>query len=254
MDAVARAVNVSSGCDVSFMQKLILWDVDGTLLQTGGVAAESMRLAMAQVLGPIERTDRTFYAGKTDWQIILETFPDLMPAAVLEYLQAFSAAYVAELQRRYADLQARAKVMPGVVPVLELLQPLVAQAPLTGNIAPVAQLKLDVLGLLPYLNLAAGAYGDDHHERSCLVPIAAARAQEVYGRSFTGQDIVVVGDTPNDIRCARANGARVVAVATGPYSLSELRAHQPDALLADLSDVDAALAAILGNDRGVEAA
>lgn len=228
------------------MHKLILWDVDGTLLQTGGVAAEAMRTAMGQVLGPLSRVDRTFYAGKTDWQIIRETFPDLAPEAVADRLHAFSAAYVAELQRRQAELLARSRVMPGVVALLEMLHPQVAQAPLTGNIAPIARMKLDSLGLAPFFDLAAGAYGDDHHDRPCLVPIAAARAQQAYGRAFAGRDIVVVGDTPHDIRCGQVNGARTVAVATGPYSLADLEAHRPDALLADLSDTEVALTAILG--------
>jgi phosphoglycolate phosphatase-like HAD superfamily hydrolase len=228
------------------MQKLILWDVDGTLLHTGGVSGEAMRAAMGQVIGPLDARERTFYSGKTDWQIIHETFPDLPLSVVGEKLKDFSAAYLAELQRRRGAMQERSRLMPGVVALLEALHQHAVQAPLTGNIAAVARIKIESFALHPYLDLTAGAYGDDHYERTRLVPIAAERAQRAYGRSFIGRDIVVVGDTPNDIRCGASNGAYTVAVATGPYSFDELQAHRPDALLADLSDTKTALAAILG--------
>lgn len=227
------------------MHKLILWDVDGTLLHTGGVSGDAMRTAMGQVFGPLSRRERTFYSGKTDRQIIQETFPDLSPSAVLEQLQTFISVYSAEFHQRQADVLARAGVMPGVVALLRHLCEQAVQAPLTGNVAPIARLKLDWLGLLPYVNFEVGAYGDDHHERPVLVPIAAERASRYYGQPFVGKDIVVVGDTPYDIHCGKLNGARTVAVATGPYSLDELCAHQPDAALPDLRDFDAALAAIL---------
>ncbi len=228
------------------MDKLILWDVDGTLLNTGGLSGESMRAAMTSMFGPSPRRERTFYSGKTDSQIILDTYPDMTPAAVVEHLPTFAVTYVAEMHRRRDDLVARGRIFPGVLPALEALHGRVVQAPLTGNIAPAARLKLEWLGLLPYMHTDVGAYGDDHHERHRLVPIAAERASLHYGRSFGGRDIVIVGDTPHDIHCGKHNHTRTVAVATGPYSVEELATHQPDALLADLSDLDATLAAILG--------
>jgi phosphoglycolate phosphatase-like HAD superfamily hydrolase len=234
------------------MQKLILWDVDATLLSTDGIGGEVMRTAMAQVFGPATHRERTFYSGKTDRQIIHETFPDLTPAALLEKLEVFSATYVAAFQQRHDELRARTHAMPGVVNLIrhfhEQHQGHVLQAPLTGNIAPIARLKLDLLGLLPYLDHGAGAYGDDHEDRVQLVPIAAGRASNITGRPIRGCDIVVVGDTPHDIRCGRRNGTRTVAVATGPYSVDDLRAHQPDAVLADMSDFEAARAAVLGQE------
>lgn len=228
------------------MQRLILWDVDGTLLTTGGVAAESMRTAMREVIGPIAPTERTSYAGKTDWQIILEAFPELTPEAARVHLEEFARFYAGELRRRHAELAARSHALAGVSAVLARLDGQVRQAPLTGNIAAVAQIKLEVVGLAPYLNLAAGAYGDDHHRRIHLVAIAAERARQVYAREFSPHEIVVVGDTPHDIECGWHNGARTVAVATGPYTLDDLAAHQPDALLPDLNDTDKVVAAILG--------
>lgn len=228
------------------MNLLILWDIDGTLLSTNGIAAEAMRAAMREVVGPAAPMARTSYAGKTDWQIIRESLPTLPPEQIGARLHEFAAAYLSRLGGQHAELAARSRLFPGVVAALEALGGLARQAPLTGNIAAVARLKLECVGLLALLDVAAGAYGDDHHHRPELVPIAARRAGERYGRAFAGRQIVIVGDTPHDITCGQANGARTVAVATGPYSLAELQSHGPDALLPDLSDTEAVVAAVLG--------
>jgi phosphoglycolate phosphatase-like HAD superfamily hydrolase len=228
------------------MYELILWDVDATLLSTDGISGEVMRDAMAQVFGPAAQRERTFYSGKTDRQIIHDSFPDITPAALAAKLHEFSAVYEAEFQRRSSELVARTTAMPGVIDIIKHLHGQIVQAPLTGNIAPIARRKLDLIGLLPYLEVAAGGYGDDHEDRVQLLPIAAQRAARLLGRTFRGCNIIIVGDTPNDIRCGKLNGARTVAVATGPYSLEQLRTHSPDALLPDMRDFDAALAAILG--------
>lgn len=226
---------------------LILWDVDATLLLTGGISGEAMRTAMAKVFGPLASKERTFFSGKTDWQIIQDMFPTLSSTAIGEQLATFSATYVAELEQRRPTLVERSYTLPGVLPLLVRLKEAgIIQAPLTGNIAPVARIKLELFGLLDYLDLEAGAYGSDHYDRAQLVPIAARRAAQRYARPFAPHTIVVVGDTPNDIRCGKQNGARTVAVATGPYTLNELRAHNPDGLLPDLSEISTALSAILG--------
>jgi phosphoglycolate phosphatase-like HAD superfamily hydrolase len=229
------------------MSRLILWDVDGTLLYSGGVAGECMRAAMSQVYGAASDNERRGYAGKTDQQIILETFPGEDPDALLARLPEFTAAYLDLLAARRDELLARGRVLPGVRAALAALREAGAhQSVLTGNLAPVARLKLELTGLLESLDLAAGAFGSDHHRRAELVPFACARAEARYGLRFTGKAVIVVGDTPNDIACARAAGARAVAVASGPFSAEDLRAHAPDAVLADLSDTTAAVAAILG--------
>lgn len=228
------------------MPKLILWDVDATLLQTQGVSAQAMRAAIGQVFAPIPERERAFFSGKTDWRVICDSFPHLTPEAVGEKLPAFRQAYVEELQRRYDDLRARAHLLPGVLPLLHHLHEQgVIQAPLTGNVAPIARMKLELLDLDRYLNLRIGAYGDDHYERAQLVPIAVERATQYYGYPFTSHDLVVIGDTPSDIQCGKASGARTVAVETGPYRASELLRYQPDAILPDLSNLEQAVAAIL---------
>ena len=227
------------------MQKLILWDIDGTLLSTGGVAAAAMREALAQTFGSAPSEERVSYAGKTDLQILVESLPHLSVEAVQQRFDRFATVYLGLLVDRQADLMARSRVMPGVIELLRQLRGRSFQGLLTGNIATVARHKLHILGLLEYLDLEAGAFGGDHHTRPALLPIAAARAAQRYGRPFTGSDMVIVGDTPNDILCGRSGGARTVAVATGAFSLDDLRAYQPDVLLPNLAD-PRALEAIVG--------
>jgi phosphoglycolate phosphatase len=229
------------------MQKLILWDIDGTLIYSGGVAGEAMRASMQRVYGSVSTEARLSYAGKTDRQIILETFADREHDELIGTIDHFTATYIEELTGRRADFLARCRVLEGVLPALERLAAAdVIQSVLTGNLQPIAKIKLDLMDLSRFLDLDIGAYGSDHHRRTELVPIAAARAAQRYGRAFAGADVVVIGDTPHDIDCGRAGGARTIAVATGPFSADALRAHGADIVLEDLTDTDAAVAAILG--------
>lgn len=229
------------------MNKLILWDIDGTLLYSGGVAGEAMRAAMARVYGGSSIEERRSYAGKTDQQIILETFAEREHADLLGALEHFTTVYLEELEARRAEFLDRGRVLDGAVAALDRLGAApVIQSVLTGNLQPVACFKLDLFGLARHLDLDVGAYGSDHHRRGDLVPIAVARAERRYGRPFVGREVVVIGDTPNDIDCGRAGGARTVAVATGPFSPDDLRAHGADVVLPDLADTDAVLDAVLG--------
>ena len=229
------------------MEKLILWDIDGTLLYSGGVAGEAMRAAMERVYGRATSTERHAYAGKTDQQIILETFAERAHADLLPHLDHFTTVYLAELESRRDQFLARGYVLEGVTAALErLANAPVVQSLLTGNIKPVARFKIDLVGLTRYFDFDAGAYGSDHHIRANLVPIAAERAAQRYGRAFIGRYVVVIGDTPNDIDCGRAAGARTIAVATGPFGVDELRAHGADVALVSLADTEALIAAVLG--------
>ncbi|WP_298817814.1 HAD family hydrolase [Chloroflexus sp.] len=228
------------------MKRLVLWDVDGTLLSTDGIAANAMRAALRRLVGPEVRIERTSYAGKTDWQIVRESLPSLDEETIQSQLREFIALYIAELTAQRDALVARSTVFAGVVEALRALAKVTYQAPLTGNVAAAARIKLECTGLLSWLDVEAGAYGDDHFDRLALPPIAVARAAQRYQQAFTPAEVVVIGDTPRDIACGRAFGARTVAVATGPFTLSELAAHHPDALLPDLSDTMAVLSAVLG--------
>jgi len=228
------------------MNKLLLWDIDGTLLYSGGVAGDAMRAAMERVYGQPFSAERRSYAGKTDQQIILETFAEREHVDLLDMLEQFTTVYLEELQARRSDFLIRGRVLDGVVAALDRLsnEPII-QSVLTGNLQMVARFKLDLLGLTGYFDLDVGAFGSDHYRRADLVPIAAARAEQRYGRPFRGRAVVVIGDTPNDIDCGRAGGARTVAVASGPFSAADLRDHGADVVLASLADTEAALTAIL---------
>ncbi|MFN5060472.1 MAG: HAD family hydrolase [Chloroflexota bacterium] len=225
--------------------KLLLWDIDGTLLYSGGVAGEAMRAAMSRIYGRPSSNDRREYAGKTDQQIILETFSDVSHAELKAKLDDFAQAYMAELTVRREEMAQRGRVLPGVPAALAHFQqqPDIHQSVLTGNMMAVAELKLQLTNLIDYVDMHTGAYGSDHHARVELPRFAIERAHQ-RGMTITGSQLVIIGDTPNDIACGKAHGARTVAVATGPFSVADLAAHHPDAVLADLSDLDAVKAAI----------
>jgi phosphoglycolate phosphatase len=229
------------------MNKLILWDIDGTLIYSGGVAGEAMRASMERVYGRASTEARHSYAGKTDRQIILETFAERDHDELISTLDHFTATYVEELTGRRDAFLTRCRVLDGAAAALERLTTAdVIQSVLTGNLQLIARIKLDLMGLTRFLDLESGAYGSDDHRRTELAPIAAARAAQRYGRAFAGTDVVVIGDTPHDIDCGRAADARTIAVATGPFSADALRAHGADIVLENLADTDAVIAAILG--------
>ena len=172
------------------MKKLILWDIDGTLIYSGGVAGEAMRAAMRRVYGAVSTEERHLYAGKTDQQIILETFAERGHDALVGLLDQFTTVYIEELSARRDEFLARGCVLDGVAAALERLSTEdLVQSVLTGNLQPIARIKLDMMGLARFLDLDAGAYGSDHHIRANLVPVARARAQQRYGRSFAGADV-----------------------------------------------------------------
>ena len=227
------------------MRTLVLWDIDGTLLKGSHVATAAFNHALREVYELQTDPVRIEYGGKTDSQIALEVLGlhEIAEAAALDRLERFHARYVALVQDAYDELCASVRVLPGVHQVIDALHAAGAiQSLLTGNLKPTAELKLRAAGLYDKLDLNAGAFGSDHRNRDELVPVARAKAAARYGRP---DQVVVVGDTPRDIACGKAGGARTVAVASGNWSAEELRQHSPDAILADLSNVEAAVAAIL---------
>ncbi len=229
------------------MSTLVLWDVDGTLMRGNGTVGRVFLQALREVYQLPDEIKRVDYGGKTDGQIVLETLAlhDVGEAAALELLPQFSARYHQLLDTIAHELHQHLRLLPGVVAALEQLRERnVIQTLLTGNLEPVAELKLRALNLDHYFDLGIGAYGSDHRDRTQLVPIARQKTIARYG-----QDVgraIVIGDTPRDIACGKAGGARTVAVATGTFTADELEAHQPDAVLADLTDPAAAVAVILG--------
>lgn len=216
---------------------LVLWDIDGTLVASGGHGRHAFEEAFQEVVGRVpEWVD---YAGRTDHQIALE-----MLGGTDEQLPAVLEQLVVKMDARKDLLAAEGHVYPGVPETLKALHEAdgVINSLLTGNLEANAAVKVGAFGLDRWLDFEAGAYGSDPHERrSDLVAIARERAAARYGEP-TGA--VLVGDTPLDVLAAREAGARSVAVATGFADLDALRESEPDALLQDLSDTGAAIRAI----------
>ena len=233
------------------MRRLVLWDVDGTLVQAGEVGRDIFTEAFQAVLGrdPDQATAKALVmAGRTDPEIALELLTAHEIAEGASHLPAFSEALVTALAAKAAVIRERGRALPGARETLEALSRTegVVQSLLTGNLRPNALLKLASFGIDGYLDFEVGGFGSDHHHRPSLVQVARDKAERKYGTAFDGAAPVLVGDTPLDVAAGKAGGARVVAVATGPYRAEELRATEADAVLEDLGDTGAALRAILG--------
>jgi phosphoglycolate phosphatase len=226
--------------------RLVLFDVDGTLITAGGAGRRALGQALVDVYGTAGPIDEYDFRGGTDPQIIR----DLLVAAGLALPDIESrearcyARYLEILDAEIGDGRA-VRVHRGVATLVETLAASsgCVVGLLTGNIEGGARIKLRSTGLWPRFRL--GAYGSDHADRTCLPAVAADRAAALLGRPFRGPDLVVIGDTPRDVGCGRAFGAVCVAVATGWHSLADLTACSPDHVFADLSDTASVLAAIL---------
>jgi phosphoglycolate phosphatase-like HAD superfamily hydrolase len=227
------------------MERLILFDIDGTILSTGGAGKWAMLDALKEVFGRDAPHEGYRMSGKTDTQICLElmTSAGLSEEEVRSGLNAVWAAYVSGMRRRLSD-GFEAKVHPGVREAIQRLHgdPRALLGLLTGNIRAGATVKLRAVGLDGYFR--TGAFGDDHHDRRRLADIALERGQREAGRTFKGKEIVVVGDTPNDILCGQHLGVRTLIVATGTYAVSQLRPYNPDHLFETLADTDRVMDAI----------
>ena len=232
------------------MHRLVLWDIDGTLVQAGEVGRDIFTEAFQAVVGraPDQVAARTLaMAGRTDPEIALEFLAAHEIAEGASHLPAFSEALVTALAAKAALIRERGRALPGARETLAALGRTegVVQSLLTGNVQPNALLKLASFELDGYLDFEVGGFGSDHHHRPSLVEVARTKAEAKYGADFAGPATVLVGDTPLDVAAGRAGGARVVAVATGPYGVEELESTGADAVLEDLRDTGATLTAIL---------
>ena len=231
--------------------RLLLFDVDGTLVSARGAGRRAMGRALLAVYGVTGPIDSYDFRGKTDPQIVF----DLLAAAgmsaerVGDRLARFYSRYV-EVLRAEIRQAGRLAPLPGVPELVGRLSQCsdVIIGLLTGNIEAGARIKLEPTGLLPHFRL--GAYGSDDVDRAKLPGIAARRAQTLVGEAISPDRVVVIGDTPLDIACGRAFGARVVSVATGGHGFEELAAHRPDVLFADFADVSGVLAALFDGQPG----
>lgn len=218
------------------MRRLVLFDIDGTLLATGGPAKEAFQLAMMETYGTVGDIEVVSFAGKTDPQIARELLrgAGLADDAIDEGMPELWKRYLSHLEVALVDRPMHA--LPGVEELLAELgrrSTEFALGLLTGNIRFGATLKLRSAGLDGHFEM--GSFGSDSEERDDLPGIALRRARERWGVTFRGSDVYVVGDTPRDVACGLKEGTRTLAVATGHFGEGELRAAGADHVVADLS-------------------
>ncbi|HEX8313213.1 MAG TPA: haloacid dehalogenase-like hydrolase [Chthoniobacteraceae bacterium] len=221
--------------------KLILFDIDGTLLTSGGAGEKALRLGIKDRLGVDEDLATIEIAGRTDSGIARQVLRKHQLPETSENIAAFYEGYLHHLGRMLPELQGR--LLPGVTQLLEALHRRndVALGLLTGNLRRGAELKLRHYGIWHYFDF--GAFADDHHDRNELGAFAHRRARELHGVEFATAEIYVIGDTPHDITCARAFDARAIGVATGNFTRAQLAECSPDWVFDDLADLPAVLAA-----------
>jgi phosphoglycolate phosphatase-like HAD superfamily hydrolase len=213
---------------------ICLFDIDGTLLASGGAGRVAMERALAEEFGVPASSEGVRMSGRTDRAIVRDLFALHRVAETPENLRRFLARYLANLPECLNSCEGR--VLPGIAEFLGHLAGLddVAVGLLTGNLREGARVKLGHFGLFEHF--AFGGFGDEHFDRDDVAREALAATCRHLGCEVRGEQVWVIGDTPLDVRCARAIGARAVAVATGWHSRAELEASRPDLLLADLSD------------------
>jgi len=227
--------------------RLVLFDIDGTLLDSSGMGRASMQRALAEVFGspglPSYR-----YDGKTDKQIVRDTMR----------LEGHSDEHIDSRMGKLIDLyldglrtgvksgKFHVRPLDGVVELLDVLEARedVVLGLLTGNIEPGARVKLSAAGIDPD-RFRVNAFGSDHEDRPQLPAIAQRRASETLGLDIAGERVIVIGDTPADIACGRSLGARAIGVASGHYTVEELQAHDPYAVVPSLADTAKLLETIL---------
>lgn len=216
--------------------QLILFDIDGTLLRTKGPGRESTRAAMLEVFGSCGSLDSHIFGGKTDWQTLVELLAEAGVTSdhIEQQMSVYEVALARHLTRIINDYPALP--CPGALDVVHTLRQHddVLIGIVTGNASTTAPIKLRAAGFDPDW-FPVGAYGSEAMNRDHLPAIALERALRHTGQTIMPEDVIVIGDTPADIACARALGAVAVAVQTGSSSRDELLAAKPDHLLEDLT-------------------
>ena len=228
--------------------RVLLFDIDGTLIWGHGVGHRALVRAMEEVFGTTGPHEEYDWRGKTDPLIVRDLLRNagIPEETVAAQLSVCFDRYVRHLGASLANGE-RIDVLPGIAALLAALagRPAAMIGLLTGNVERGAIAKLRPTGLLPYFR--TGAYGSDDPDRRRLPSVARARIRTLTGRDVEFTDMTIIGDTPLDVDCARACGARAVAVATGQHTVAELGACNPDIVLPNLADVEAATRLLLGD-------
>lgn len=224
--------------------QLILFDIDGTLVWTRGAGREATRLAMTEVFGTCGALAAHQFGGKTDFQTLLELLHEelgLAPADIERIMPTYDVAMGRQLSRIIDQYDVAAT--PGSLELVTALRQRgdVGLGLVTGNVSTSAPVKLRAAGFDPAW-FAVGAYGSEAHKRDDLPALAVARAVEYYRQPIAPNEVIIVGDTPDDISCARALGAVAVVVQTGYSQPDALAAARPDYLLRDLTEFAAVFA------------
>jgi phosphoglycolate phosphatase len=227
-------------------RRLVLFDIDGTLLSDGGASREGFARALVDVYGYRGDVSRYDFSGRTDPQIARMVLRDdgFDDAAIDARLPDLWADYLQHLERNATA--ERVRVLPGIAPLLQALEQHsdVMLALLTGNIEPGARLKLGPHQLNRYFSF--GAFGSDSPHREALPPIAVERAARIDGHTFRAGDVVIIGDSIYDVRCGAPYDATTIAVASGKTPAETLRAENPRHFFDSAEDLGALLAAIVG--------
>ena len=225
---------------------LVLFDIDGTLLHSAGCGRAATLRAMQDIFGTTGYMDGVRFDGRTDWGVLAAALePEgVSHAQIAAQMDTYNHTVTHHLQAIIGDYAVRPCTgAPQVVNALKA-RPDVLLGLVTGNVPGLVPVKLRAAGYDP-ADFRTGAYGSEAAERSTLPPLALARAEKLAGHRFAPHEMVIIGDTPGDVACARSIQARTIAVATGFFDLDALRTTGADHVFATLDDLDAVLAAIL---------
>lgn len=212
---------------------LVLFDIDGTLIDSGGAGIRALDLSFKELFAINNAFDGISMAGKTDAQIMREGLAK-HGISMDGHIERITSAYLKHLNKEINNNNRHVK--PGIYELLESLDSIaeIKLGLLTGNLEPGARIKLGPFDLNRYF--PSGAFGSDDEDRDKLLPVAVKRFQKLYGIKISFDDCVVIGDTPLDVYCAKPYGAMTVGVATGPYSQDSLRQAGADHVFEDFSD------------------
>ncbi|GGK07367.1 haloacid dehalogenase [Pilimelia anulata] len=227
---------------------LVLWDIDQTLVNVSALSRALYERAFRQLTGTPLR-ELAEMAGRTEHAILSETLNRHGIAEDAALLAAGYAALADAAAELRDDFRRLGRALPGAAGALAALAGVAHQTVVTGNLRPVAEIKLGAFDLGGHIDFAVGGYGSDGARRAALVRLARQRARDRLGTAFDADRVVVVGDTPLDIEAAHEAGVRSIGVATGGSSAAVLAAARPTVLLPDLRDADRLRAAVLGGDR-----